>query len=337
MGRTDAVRGRRSIHDVAAEAGVSVATVSRVLSGARSVREDSAAAVLAAVEKLGYRPNQVGRALRRQQTQVVGMVVPRVNNPFFPSIVQACEEDLRARGYALLLSTSDDDPDVERQRLEMLVDRQVDGLLVSPCRWADSGPAVAAAQRLVPLVELDRGTDGFGGDFVAVDDDGGIGQVVDHLRASGRARLAFVGSDEDNFSGKARHEAFVRRAGRLPRGHVLLGTFSEAWGYEAGLRVLRGAPRPDAVVCANDLIAIGVLRAAEELGLSVPGDVAVSGYDDIDMARVCKPSLTTVRQPVAELTRTAIDLLLARMADRGRPATRRLLGTALVVRESTAG
>jgi LacI family transcriptional regulator len=294
-------------------------------------------AVLAAVEKLGYRPNQVGRALRRQETQVIGMVVPRVNNPFFPSMIQACEEYLRSKGYALLLSTSDDDPDVERQRLEMLVDRQVDGLLVSPCRWAESAAAVASAQRLVPLVELDRNSDGFDGDFVGVDDALGIAQVVGHLHASGRHDLAFIGSDETNFSGRARHEAFRRlRGAAAAPGRELLGTFSEDWGHEAALRILGAAPLPDAVVCANDLIAIGALRAAEQLGLSVPGDVAISGYDDIDMARVCRPALTTVRQPVEELTRGAVELLLARIADPARPATRLLLETTLVARASTS-
>lgn len=328
--------GRLSIHDVAAEAGVSVATVSRVLTGTRGVRQESMDAVQTAVEKLGYRPNQVGRALRRQKTQVVGMVVPRVNNPFFPSVVQACEEYLRSKGYALLLSTCDDDPQVERQRLEMLVDRQVDGLLVSPCRWTDSSAAVASAQRLVPLVQLDRNSEGFDGDFVGVDDAHGIAQVVTHLQAAGRRDLAFVGSDEDNFSGKARHEAFAALTGTGgAAGRELLGTFSEAFGYEAGLAILGGKDRPDGVVCANDLIAIGVLQAAEELGLSVPGDVAISGYDDIDMARVCRPSLTTVRQPVEQLTRTAVELLLARIQEPERPATRLLLETTLVERDST--
>jgi LacI family transcriptional regulator len=340
---------RLSIHDVAAEAGVSVATVSRALTGTRGVRKESRDAVLAAVAKLGYRPNQVGRALRRRRTQVVGMVLPRVNNPFFPSVVQACEEYLRSKGYALLLTTSDDEPEIERQRLEMLVDRQVDGLLVSPCRWTDSAVAVAATQQLVPLVELDRNSDRFDGDFVGVDDARGITQVVDHLRAGGRRDLAFIGSDESNFSGRTRHEAFTAMIGEPRRpARELLGTFSEDWGYDAALRLLDGDDRsddhsdrrdrndrPDAVVCANDLIAIGALRAAKELGLRVPRDVAISGYDDIDMARVCTPALTTVRQPVEELSRTAVDLLLDRIEDPDRPPTRHLLATTLVVREST--
>jgi LacI family transcriptional regulator len=203
----------------------------------------------------------------------------------------------------------------------------------------DSGAAIASAQRLVPLVELDRNSDGFDGDFVGVDDAMGISQVVEHLRLGGRRDLAFIGSDETNFSGRARHEAFRRLNGPEDARHgrrELLGTFSEDWGYEAALEILGSASRPDAVVCANDLIAIGALRAAEELRLSVPDDVSISGYDDIDMARVCRPSLTTVRQPVAELTRTAVELLLARIADPERPATRLLLATTLVVRDSTA-
>ena len=155
----------------------------RVLTGARSVRPESAAAVHAAVAQLNYRPNQLGRALRRQSTQVIGMVVPSIDNPFFPSVIQTVERNLRARGYALLLSTSEDDPRVEAERVEMLVDRQVDGLLISPCRRTESRAAVVDAAARVPLVQLDRAIDGRALDFVGVDDAQGIRSIVDLVTA----------------------------------------------------------------------------------------------------------------------------------------------------------
>jgi LacI family transcriptional regulator len=327
---------RSSIRDVARLAGVSTATVSRVLTGARPVREESAAAVLAAVERLSYRPNQLGRALRRQSTQVVGMILPKVDNPFFPAVLQSSEQYLRNKGYALLLCTSDDDPAVEGQRVEMLVDRRVDGLLVSPCHRVRSATAIEDAARTVPVVELDRGTDGYTGDFVSVDDAAGIQQLVSHLRQTGRRALAFVGGEVTSYSGACRASAFERlEPAARSRKRILVGHFSEDWGYRAGHTLLSSADRPDAIVCGNDLIAIGVTFAAEELGVRIPEDVAVTGYDDIELARMCRPPLTTVRQPVIELTHRAIDLLIARLHDPDRPPRRVLLPTELVVRAST--
>jgi LacI family transcriptional regulator len=329
-----------SIYDVAKAAGVSAATVSRVLSGARSVRPESAAAVLAAVEQLGYRPNQLGRALRRRSTQAIGMIVPRVDNPFFPSVVQHIEEYLRLQGYALLLCTSNDDPDIEAQRLDMLTERQVDGLLISPCHQTRSLPAVRRAAERIPLVQLDRSVEEETYDFVGVDDAGGIRQLVAHMRSLGRRDIAYVGGDRGNWSGAHRHTAFLAALdGQRPEDHperVLLASFSELWGREAAEQLLASRTPPDAIVCGNDLIALGVISTAARLGLRVPQDVTVSGYDDISMAVLAQPSLTTVRQPVAELTKQAAELLLSRIDDPGRPPNRLILPTQLIVRGSTS-
>lgn len=328
--------GRLSVHDVAREAGVSIATVSRVLTGSRSVRQSSAEAVLQAAARLGYRPNQLGRALRRQSTQAIGMIVPRVDNPFFPLVVQDTERYLRRCGYALLLSTCDDDPVVESQRVEMLVDRRVDGLLISPCHLTESAAAIDEAARYIPVVQLDRGTDGYDGDFVAVDDASGIRQAIAHVRAAGRRNLAYIGGNTSNWSGAQRLRAFTDAEPGVSKDHVLLGEFSEEWGRHSARQILSAPDPPDALICANDLIAVGVITAASELGVRVPEDVMVTGYDDIDLARLCRPALTTVRQPIPELVRQAIDMLLARLDEPHRPATRAFLRTSLIVRASTS-
>ena len=328
---------RPSIRDVANAAGVSSATVSRVLTGARSVRTDSAKAVLTAVAELGYRPNQLGRSLRKQSTQVIGMIVPSVDNPFFPSVIQIAERRLRERGYALLLSTSDDDPEVEAERVEMLVDRQVDGLLISPCHRSASAAAVIDASRRVPLVQIDRAANGVDCDFVGVDDEEGIRLLVDHARRLGRRRIAYLGGDDRSWSGRERHTAFAKFARRWKSSFtdiIRLGEFSEAWGRVAANEVFALPSPPDAVVCGNDLIAIGVIEECERRGVRVPDDVVVSGYDDIGLASMYRPSLTTVRQPINELTERSIDLLLARAQDHDRAISRVLLGTELVVRQS---
>jgi LacI family transcriptional regulator len=326
-----------SVHDVAREAGVSIATVSRVLTGSRSVRPSSAEAVLAATARLGYRPNHLGRALRRQSAQAIGMIVPRVDNPFFPSVVQAAERYLRRHGYALLLSTCDDDPVIEGQRVEMLVDRHVDGLLISPCHVTESVAAIEEAGRHVPVLQLDRGTESFDGDFVAVDDEAGIRQVVAHLRGIGRQELAYIGADTRSWSGAHRVRAFRAAEPAVVEERILLGEFSQDWGMRAARQLLTAGNPPDAIVCGNDLIAIGVLMAATAMGVHIPEDLAVTGYDDIDMARMCQPPLTTMRQPIGELVRLAIETLLARLEEPRRSATRAFLQMSLVVRASTVG
>ena len=328
---------RPGIRDVAAAAGVSPATASRVLTGARAVRPESAEAVRAAATRLGYRPNQLGRALRRQSTQVIGMIVPSVDNPFFPLVVQIAEERLRERGLALLLSTSGNDPQVEADRVEMLVDRQVDGLLISPCHRTTSAAAVRDAAKRVPLVQIDRAADGVECDFVGVDDHAGIRSVIDHLVALGCRRVAYVGGNEGSWSGRERHTAFRRLATSLRSSFssvVLLGEFSEAFGTTAAEELFAAPQPPDAIVCGNDLIAVGVLGACERIGIRVPEDVVVSGYDDIELARMCRPSLTTVRQPINDLTMQGISLLLARLLERDRTPQRVLLQTELIIRQS---
>lgn len=330
-------RSRASIHEVASAAGVSSATVSRVLTGARSVKPESAAAVHAAVAQLSYRPNQLGRALRRQSTQVVGMIVPSIDNPFFPSIIQTAERQLRSQGYALLLSTSDDDPNIEAERVAMLVDRQVDGLLISPCRRSASTTAVADAATRVPLVQIDRAVDGDAFDFVGVDDADGMRSIVELVSSLSPRRVAYLGGDLNNWSGEKRHAAFVSltRARRPTLETVtVLGDFSTAWGRSAATDLLSGKNPPDTFVCGNDLIAVGVIEACEAAGLSVPNDIAVSGYDDVALARMCRPPLTTIRQPVDQLSARAVELLLARTTNRHRQTQKILLPTHLVVRQS---
>jgi LacI family transcriptional regulator len=328
---------RVSIQDVARVAGVSSATVSRVLTGARSVRPDSAAAVHAAVAQLNYRPNQLGRALRRQTSLVIGMVVPSIDNPFFPAVIQTVERNLRERGYALLLSTSEDDPQVEAERVEMLVDRQVDGLLISPCRRSESKDAVVDAAGRVPLVQIDRAIDGRSIDFIGVDDAWGIASIVDLITDMKPRYVAYLGGKLTNWSGNARHAAFralTSERRRHLRTVIRLGEFSEAWGHEAAIELLSSDKPPDAFVCGNDLIAVGVVEACEELGLNVPSDVVVSGYDDIPLARMCRPPLTTVRQPVDELSARAVELLLDRTREPRRRPRQVLLKTDLVIRNS---
>jgi LacI family transcriptional regulator len=308
---------RVRIKDVAAAAGVSVATVSRALTGARSVRAEHKAAVEEAAQRLGYHPHAIAQALRESRTRAIGMVVPRIDNPFFPQLVQAAEERLQREGLTLLLCSAADDAVVEAARVRMLVDRRVDGLLISATSRAASVAAIRDATARIPVVQFDQFAPDAATPFVGVDDAGGIDLATAALVSAGCTRLAYIGGSDSNWSGWRRLEGFRSWADQhdpVALGRVRTGEFTRAFGREAALDLLE-QDDIDGVVCGNDLIAIGVLDAAEELGRSVPDDLAVSGFDDISVATVSRPALTTIAQPTTDVIESAIDLLLALIDD----------------------
>ncbi len=328
---------RATVKDVALAAGVSVATVSRALSGARVVRPEHREIVLRTAEQLGYRPHSIAQALRQSRTGAIGMIVPRINNPFFPQLVSEAERVLQQHDLGLLLCSSDEDPATEAKRITMLAERQVDGLLISPSSQYASAPALAAVAARMPVVQFDQCVPSVDTAFVGIDDAAGIAAVTSHLVAAGRRRLAFIGADDDNWSGLRRREGFETWAATTDSsalGRMETGDFSRDFGYRAARRLLQRDEQIDAIVCANDLIAIGALDAAAELGLPVPDRLAITGFDDVNVATVCSPALTTVRQPVAAIVETAIDILLAAIAGGPAEATVTQFPVELIVRGS---
>ncbi|WP_067177599.1 LacI family DNA-binding transcriptional regulator [Microtetraspora niveoalba] len=326
-----------TIHDVARAAGVSVASASRALSGRRKVTPEIAERVERAAAELGYRPNAVAKALRDQTTGTIGMIVPGIGNPFFTTIVEAVESRLQETGRDLLLCASRYRPDLEARRLETLLARRVDGLIISPCDIEASVPAVLNAARRVPLVQVDRYIEGGGADWVGVDDDSALAQAVDHVVRGGARLVTFVGSRLMNSSARSRLSGFERAAARagVDATPPLLGEFTLEWGVEAGRLLLDGGAMPDAVVCGNDEIAVGLVRALRTGGVRVPDDVSVVGFDDVGHASMCDPPLTTVRQPVEEMAAEAVRLLGQVRVSDPRPAQRIAIAPRLVVRETS--
>ncbi|MFF3668602.1 LacI family DNA-binding transcriptional regulator [Microtetraspora malaysiensis] len=327
-----------TIHDVARAAGVSVASASRALSGRRKVTPEIAERVSRAAAELGYQPNAVAKALRDRTTGTIGMIVPGIGNPFFTTIVEAVEHQLQETGRDLLLCASQYRPDVEARRLETLLARRVDGLIISPCDIEASVPAVLNAARRVPLVQVDRHIEGGGADWVGVDDDSALAQAVGHVAAGGARTVTFVGSRLMNSSARSRLSGFERAAARAGVNATapLLGEFTLEWGIEAGrLLLLDGETMPDAVVCGNDEIAVGLVRALRAGGVRVPDDMSVVGFDDVGHATMCDPPLTTVRQPVEEMAAEAVRLLGQVRVSDPRPAQRIAIAPRLVVRETS--
>jgi LacI family transcriptional regulator len=340
MMRSVARRGSQpTIYEVARKAGVSTATVSRALNGSGPLSPATRAAVDAAVRELGYRPNKVARSLVTRSTQTLALMLPDITNPFYPGLVAGVQEAARRRGHLVLLCTADGDPDGEAAYLDLLRERLVDGALVDGL--ALRGERLAAMVRAgFPIVSLDRELDAPGIPLVQADHHGGARLATAHLLGLGHRRIAHV-TGADGLGITAARLAGYREAltagGVKPRKRlVAAGDFTEAGGAAAVGRLLDSGERFTAVFAANDLSAVGALRALRERGLRVPRDVSVVGFDDLALCEWVAPALTTVRQPAGGIGVRATEVLLDLIAGGEAPPAPVVLPTELVERASTA-
>jgi LacI family transcriptional regulator len=304
------------MREVAAAAAVSVGTVSNVLNSPDKVAPATVARVHAAIAELGFVRNDAARQLKAGRSRSVGLVVLDVGNPFFTDIARAAEQRAGEHNLTLLLGTSDDDIRRERAYLDAFDEQRVFGLLVSPI-GDDLDRLRASQQRGTPVVLVDRDGSDTPFDSVAVDDVAGARLAVDHLCAIGRRRIAFVSGPTELRQVRDRLRGAREAVADVPGATlevVEAPALTVLEGRAAGdrLRARPPARRPDAVFCANDLLAIGVLQALAMIGdIRVPDDIALVGYDDIDFASSAVVPLTSVRQPTRAIGTTAIDLLMA--------------------------
>jgi LacI family transcriptional regulator len=337
--------GPAGIKEVAAQAGVSVGTVSNVLNRPHVVRAATRARVEAAMADLGFVRNESARQLRAGSSRLIAYVFLDAGNPFFTDVARGIEDASREHGFALIMCNSDGDAAREEDYLGLLLEQRVHGVLVTAID--DDGARLRSLPGLgVPVVMVDRPASGAQNwCSVGVDDIHGGDIAVTHLLEQGHQRIGFVGGPyaipqvADRLAGARR--AFIE-AGRSPDDLVLLETdaLTVATGREAGQR-LTGLPagrRPTAVFCANDLVALGLLQELMHQGVSVPDDIALVGYDDIDFAAAAAVPLSSVRQPRQLLGRTATELLLAEAEGLPGHVHQQIQFTPeLVVRESTVG
>jgi LacI family transcriptional regulator len=336
-GPGDGIRRATTLRDVALRAGVHPSTASRALSGSRAVRPELVRAVRQAARDLDYQVNHIGRALRRQASGTIGVVVPDIDNPFFPAMVQAIDRALHRQDCGLFLCDANNDPEVETDRLRVLLQRQVDGVIISPVHRQRSAKAIQQAAREVAVVQVDRSVDA-PTDIVAVDQAQAINLLIDHVTALGRERIGFITSDDSVSTAAERLTAYrARMAGdRGAFARVYVGDLSLQWGGEVARTIVAARkPLPDALICANDLIALGAMQQLRRAGVRIPDDVAVTGIDDTPFGRVSEPELTTIRQPVDQIGDEAVAMLLRRRQDPGRAPRRLTLSPELIVRRST--
>jgi len=331
------VGDRITINDVAREAGVSAMTVSRVVNNKGDVSPATRRRVQAVIERLGYRPSAIARGLATRRTGTLGLVVPDVANPFFADVVRGVEHGAYAQGYSVFLGNTEEDPERELSVLASLEEKRVDGLVLCSSRLGEEElRRVVARQRGVVLIN--RRLRGAGVCSVLLDDEAGGRLATEHLLRTGHRAVGLLAGPHGSHSGRLRaggYRAALEEAGFAYRAawvQPCLPVVED--GYVAALELLRARPELTALVCYNDLVAVGALQACAELGRAVPDDVAVVGHDDIPLAALVTPPLTTCRVPRYDLGREAVRLLLERIAGRAEGPAEVRFTAELVIRAS---
>ncbi|CAN5794993.1 LacI family DNA-binding transcriptional regulator [soil metagenome] len=328
--------------DVAKAAGVSISTVSHTLNDTRPVSPEKRAAVLAAAAALGYRPNAIARSLTTKVTKTVGVIVADIMNPFFAALVRGVEDGLGDLRYDLLVRNTDERAEREESALRMLVARRADGIVIAPT-GADHAGGADLKRLGIPTLSIDRRSPSLSGPLVAIDNDRVSERATRHLLELGHRRLVFVARGDVVSTVAGRVAGFWQALHGVDRavGEVCTTEASSAAAFAVTRGLLaRGPDRPTAILAGNHAIALGVIRALQEAGLSCPGDVSIVGFDDHPWASLLSPPLTVVRIPVEEMCRAACDLLRTMMLGEPAAAARVaakdvVLAAELVVRGST--
>jgi LacI family transcriptional regulator len=325
-----------TIKDVAESAGVSVATVSRVLNRLDVVSEDTRQRVSEAVAELGYIPHGGARSLSTRRTQCVGAVLPDLHGEFFSELIRGIDRVARLKGQHLLLTPSHDDAGELAEALRSMQGRADGVLVMSP--HLDAEVLRGNLPDSMPAVLMNTPRRGTPYSSFIVDNYGGAAAMVRHLWSLGHRRIAMISGPEGNFDADERLRGYVETLARLaPRAkpQVLRGDFTEESGQRAGREIAAMRTRPEAVFACNDMMAIGCLLGLAAAGLCVPRDVALAGFDDIPAARFVNPPLTTVRVRIAKLGESAFDRLMRAIERREKDKpSQQLLRTELVVRRS---
>jgi LacI family transcriptional regulator len=325
------------IVDVARRAGVSVGSVSRVINEHPTVSAATRERVEIAVRELGYVPNAIAGSLRSRRSKTIGLIIPDVTNPFFSELALHVERSAAAAGYNVILGNSDNSAERQKHYLRALAVRRVDGIILAPARGIDP-----SFEFEIPLVGVDREV--AGRQFVASDNRAGAKSAIEYLHQLGHRLIACVAGPKDLPNAQERRMGYedvalpiLRSAGVDPSAYSVCADFSYDSGYAAFRRLMDVAPRPTAIFASSDQQAIGGMRAAADLGLAVPGDLSIVGFDDIPLAKLVMPRLTTVGQPVAKIGVLAMQLLLDLFSGAAAPRRRRhLLATTLQIRQSCA-
>src|ERR1700733_14749854 len=323
--------------DVARTLGVSQSTISRAFSMTASISDEMKLRVIKAANKLGYRPNVIARSLITRRTNMVAIVMANLIDPFYPVVLDELVQQVQARGFQTLLFVPPSDQAVD-DIMPNLLQYQVDAVILTSATISSAMARICAA-RDTPVVSFNRYVPGLQIHAVSSDNISGARQVADFLVTTGHERLAFVAAQSDATTNRDRRAGFLSRLkelGMRPYAQEEGGDFSYEAGYTATKRLLRRATRPDALFFASDIMAAGGIGPGREIGFGVPEDVSIVGYDDVPLAALPCYSLTTIRQPVREMAKAAVDMLgLGEDRNTKAAPTTRLIMGSLITRPST--
>ncbi|HUY96705.1 MAG TPA: LacI family DNA-binding transcriptional regulator [Verrucomicrobiae bacterium] len=330
-------RSSKPLHivDIARLSGVSPATVSRVMTGSRPVSPPLRERVLATARRFDYQPSQLARNLRRGRTATVGVLVSDIENPHFSKMVRFIEEALYARGIRVLFCNSAEDSRKQSAYLEVMAAERVMGVVISPTAEGDA--AVSNLMDLgTPVVAIDRPVADPRADVVVADHAHAMAAGTQLLIDSGRRHIGWIGGREGIWTTTERlagYSSTIRRAGLEPVSQ--LGEFTAEMGYRAAERLLDGHPELDGLMIANNLMVIGVLQALRQRAVRVPDQLGIVAFDDPPWANLVEPPLTTIAQPIREMSEAAVDRLFLRLDDPSLPPRRICLECHLEIRASS--
>jgi LacI family transcriptional regulator len=334
---------RVMMKDIAAHAGVSKATVSRVVNNDPNVAPELRTRVLKAIQELGYQPNRAAQRLRAGSSDVIGLMVSDIQNPFFTSVVGGVEEMAYAHQMSILLCNTNEDYSRQQMYFDVLQAEQVAGLILVPTPLTDAKSFRRLTQANIPTILLDRRIDGLDTDAVVVDNARGAYLAVKHLIELGHSRIAMIAISATLTTGRERQQGYydaMNEAGlpieaRLIKVGAPTGDSREDDGYHLTRELMQAPNPPGALFVSNNMITLGTLRALRELNIRVPQDLAVVSFDDMPWSAELCPPLTAIAQPTYDLGREAVHLLIRRLAEPKAPYRTVTLQTRLIVRESS--
>lgn len=327
-----------TIQDVAKRAGVAPITVSRFINSGYCSRQTSAR-IEAAIAELGYVPNRLASGLRSKHTNVLALVLTDITNPFFTTIARGVEDTASDAGYAVIFCNTDESSAEEQKYLHMLIEQRVDGIILVPAH-STGGSATFIQEHNIPVVVLDRRVPDLQADVVRCDSEGGAYELTRLLISQGHRHIALlsgpqnVSTFEDRLAGcrRALQEAGIDYSAE----QVYYGPLTQTSGYEMACRVMVSSPKPTALFAANNFITFGALKALQDLGLRVPEDVALVGFDDLPPALITFPFLTVAAQPAYEMGRKATEILLGRLSgETAEPFQEVVFPAEIIIRQST--
>ncbi|WP_391118145.1 LacI family DNA-binding transcriptional regulator [Psychrobacillus sp. L3] len=329
--------GRLTIKDIAREAGVSITTVSRVLNNkAEGMSKETREKVLQVMEELNYQPNKLARGLVTKRSNMLGLIVPNISNPFFPELCRGAEDEANQRDYSLIICNSDDQSQKEENYLRLLQEQQVDGVLLSSKNRLSQTSKDKLESGKIAYVLFDRGEEASNHSGVFLDNEKGGYIAGKHLTDLGHTKIACMTGPSEILNAQQRLSGFQRALTEatieLPKSFILVGDFKMEVAYLVAKKFLQ-KNSVSAIFASNDLMACGIYQAAHELGIQIPEQLSIVGFDDIPLVTALIPKLTTVRQGTYEMGRKAIELLINEIENNSSEGV--VFDPALIVREST--